>query len=367
MPQYPPLSSGISVFNVKDFGALGNGTGDDTGPINAARLLAEAVGGIVFCPPGTYITYSPIVIGATCTFLGAGVGATQIRAGSTWSGSTGVLAITTPLKHCVFQDLTLDGGNQAPHALYYSSTETSNGHRALRVVGQNCTSHCFYNVGNEDCTYTDCHTQGDEGLPLTVKPAFYCSVPAGQVRLVGCEFFGLCDLNFEQFVAYASVLGPVWIDDSSSSHARYANAGFYGCYFYDGGTGTARSCLSGTQMCQITCDCCTFIAGNQPQFIGGSSNMSNTFLTIQNSEFITGVANSQATMSLVDNISGTGRVELDNIAFDPASSTAQNVFGTGVSASIAQGVKRQPIYFKSGQIFKLQDITEVPEFVMAAL
>ncbi len=60
--QLPPTGGGSirtdSVpFNVKDYGATGNGSSDDTGAIHAARNAA-GTGGTVFLPSGTYLVSS---------------------------------------------------------------------------------------------------------------------------------------------------------------------------------------------------------------------------------------------------------------------------------------------------------------------
>ncbi|MGH7106333.1 MAG: glycosyl hydrolase family 28-related protein, partial [Acetobacteraceae bacterium] len=48
-----------NVFNVRDFGARGDGTNIDTAPINRAIAAAAASGGgTVLLPPGTYASYS---------------------------------------------------------------------------------------------------------------------------------------------------------------------------------------------------------------------------------------------------------------------------------------------------------------------
>lgn len=66
-------------FNVKDvaYGAVGNGIVDDTGSINAAIAAANAAGGQVFFPPGTYRVTS-----AMTAFNGAGgcIGANAVLA-----------------------------------------------------------------------------------------------------------------------------------------------------------------------------------------------------------------------------------------------------------------------------------------------
>jgi pectate lyase-like protein len=48
------------VYNVKDYGAVGDGAHDDAPNINAAITAAAPTGGIVFLPPGRYRINSPI-------------------------------------------------------------------------------------------------------------------------------------------------------------------------------------------------------------------------------------------------------------------------------------------------------------------
>ncbi len=48
--------SGGQVFNVKTYGAVGNGSTDDTAAIRSAITAASATGGIVFFPPGICLT-----------------------------------------------------------------------------------------------------------------------------------------------------------------------------------------------------------------------------------------------------------------------------------------------------------------------
>jgi len=65
-------NSGLPVYNVKSatYGAVGNGTTDDTSAIQAAITAAQAVGGIVFFPKGDYKITSTLTITAPCTLQG---------------------------------------------------------------------------------------------------------------------------------------------------------------------------------------------------------------------------------------------------------------------------------------------------------
>lgn len=66
----------LDVVNVKDFGAKGDGSTDDTDAINAAL----ASGGYVYMPKGTYIVTESISIPSNTYLVGAGKGVTVIEA-----------------------------------------------------------------------------------------------------------------------------------------------------------------------------------------------------------------------------------------------------------------------------------------------
>lgn len=55
-------TTGVDWLNVKDYGAAGNGTTDDTGAINSALSAAtSADGGVVYFPAGTYLISSALI------------------------------------------------------------------------------------------------------------------------------------------------------------------------------------------------------------------------------------------------------------------------------------------------------------------
>lgn len=63
------VAKGELVFNVKDYGAVGDGTADDTTEIQAA-INAIPSGGVVLFPAGTYKCTSPIVIPRAMRLVG---------------------------------------------------------------------------------------------------------------------------------------------------------------------------------------------------------------------------------------------------------------------------------------------------------
>jgi hypothetical protein len=75
----PPPST-VDVYNVKGYGATGNGTTDDTAAINAAIAAATTAGsGVIYFPPGNYkytSTIAPTI--DNLSFTGAGTNITTI-------------------------------------------------------------------------------------------------------------------------------------------------------------------------------------------------------------------------------------------------------------------------------------------------
>ena len=69
------VTSTVNVVNVRDFGAVGNGSSDDTSAI-AAAAAALTPGSRLFFPAGTYATSATVSITVPCYIEGAGGGFT---------------------------------------------------------------------------------------------------------------------------------------------------------------------------------------------------------------------------------------------------------------------------------------------------
>ena len=81
-----PVGPPSGVYNVKSYGAVGNGIVDD-GPAfqRAANAAITAGGGIVFAPPATYLINTAVAFGSNVSFEGVR-GATVLRTTVTTSG-----------------------------------------------------------------------------------------------------------------------------------------------------------------------------------------------------------------------------------------------------------------------------------------
>lgn len=81
------------VFNVKDYGAVGNGVADDTAAIQAAIDAAEAAGGgSVILPAGQYVVSARLTITTSrVVIVGAGMGVTRLLVSASFFNSGSLL------------------------------------------------------------------------------------------------------------------------------------------------------------------------------------------------------------------------------------------------------------------------------------
>jgi hypothetical protein len=147
-----PNANGLTDwFNVKHYGATGNGSTDDTSAIQAAlNAAATAGGGVVYLPTATYVIAN-ITLDTNVTLCGAGW-ATVLQAKS---GTTGYLiALTHPAtsRQVTIRDLALStpyGGAAAGHILL-DNTGWAGGdpfdcmHRVLNVFSFNSGGDAFH-------------------------------------------------------------------------------------------------------------------------------------------------------------------------------------------------------------------------------
>lgn len=88
------VDEGFGLFNVRAYGATGNGTTNDTTTIQAAIDAAIAAGGgIVFFPKGTYLANGLTCAGDNVSFLGTGWGSI-LRQVATAADNTAMLLVS---------------------------------------------------------------------------------------------------------------------------------------------------------------------------------------------------------------------------------------------------------------------------------
>lgn len=117
-------------INVRDFGAVGDGSTNDFVAINAAIIAADEVGASipksVYFPSGTYICNTAISLGTTSGLELYGDGATSIIRSPTTSG---FVAFTVNAVNTVIRDLHFQGT---------VTTEPAAANECIRVSGTDC-------------------------------------------------------------------------------------------------------------------------------------------------------------------------------------------------------------------------------------
>lgn len=109
--------------SVSDFGAMGNGTNDDTAAIQRALdAAANAGGGAVVVPRGTFVITAPVSIGANCTLQGIGGASVLKWGGAVWTNTEanikiGVMLNITGTANVHIANLVFDAGGADLHVI----------------------------------------------------------------------------------------------------------------------------------------------------------------------------------------------------------------------------------------------------------
>lgn len=214
------------VYNVKAYGAVGNGTTDDRAAINAAITAANAAGGgTVYMPPGTYLVTAAthpnpsqtglagIVNRTSVSLVGAGQSSTIIKLADNQDSAdtTGVQIVTHydnisggSDSDMTFRDFTIDGnyanqsgGNKLRDrglAIRECSRVTITRVTIRNVYGTAAggspsgEGFCFQSVIARDITYTDCIGYGD-GFDTTTATNYGASSNTN-IKYNGCIAYG---------------------------------------------------------------------------------------------------------------------------------------------------------------------------------
>jgi hypothetical protein len=160
-------------FNVKNYGAIGNGSANDASAINSALSAANtAGGGVVYIPEGTYVVGSSLTIYSNVSIIGDGYGATIIKlqnsantdvlVGNNFSSLTGTNS-TAGVCQFVVANLTVDG----------NKTNQSSAGYGIRIYGydfaidQVHVRNCYI-----DGLYTEWGTNGNPPSPDSMEGHF---------------------------------------------------------------------------------------------------------------------------------------------------------------------------------------------------
>lgn len=349
--------AGGQVFNVKAYGAKGDGITDDTASVQAAITAACAKGGTLYFPQGVYDVAAQLLIcgfnGPGVSIRGAGVGSSEINFGNSPTGGIAI-GYSVPTFKASISDITINSENPSVNALGIGigSSAGAEGFSVSRIavyaagvalfVSQNTfltsflSSAIYGNVsiqtpassGENIAFYGDVfsHYTSTASL-LTITP----SAGTLQVEFFGCSFDGT-QVNISG--AQAHFYGGHWEDTATSASPYFLTDG--------NGTDPTEVTISGGTMNNDG----NYASGSffhvegqaQLSVIGGFQPCNNiSFFTVINAD-----ANSQAYLSdmQVPNCGG--------FPSHPLAITGSGTISQGQSFPVNDGVSpfyQSPIFF----------------------
>lgn len=207
----------IRFFDVKTYGAKGDGTTVDTVAVQAAITACSAAGGgTVFLPAGTYVV-SNICLASNVTLAGAGMGASVLlhdpnpavspanTSGSGYTYDLPTLRInltsSTQVNNVVMRDFTVDGNKTVLHTLdttyrqygIYVGGATGQPYpydiQTTRVEVRNCKSYAFDVIRVNRTTFSQCiaHDNGIDGTTNNKSSGW--EILADDIKLVDCSSY----------------------------------------------------------------------------------------------------------------------------------------------------------------------------------
>jgi hypothetical protein len=164
---------GGEVFNVMFYGAVGNGTTDDTSAIQSAVTAAAAVGGIVFAPAGSYKITSQIEFSGSVSLVGEGPKTADTGDGATVflcaAAGAGIL-----ITGCgTYRDFQCDGTSTATAPLQHGKlvggvAQATRGATFICVWASNSAAAGWRIYGALDASYHDCRARINAGDGLYI-------------------------------------------------------------------------------------------------------------------------------------------------------------------------------------------------------
>lgn len=243
----------LSVFNVKDYGAVGDGSTNDTTAVQAAITAAAVSGGIVWFPQGTYSVASSLTLQSGVELLGASqeasvikssadpvvkqVAATQLygaairKIGFLANGNTTADVIQLfSYQSCSFEDLDYLGFTAGTILAVTGATVSSYTETASYLQTSNILFNSYRDWFCDGCAY-GIQIKGHYGTTPTASPANSANVPDlvhtadrfenlffTNVTIKGIDLIGATDTNyFEQITLVMSGNNSIGIDIASDA------------------------------------------------------------------------------------------------------------------------------------------------------
>lgn len=154
------IPSTQAIYNVKDYGAYGDGVHDDTDAIEMAASQLLSGPGVLFFPPGTYLVHSGIALPSNSVAQGCGKGVSTIKAVTNFP-------TTTDPAYSFFYNENWDAANLAAgnidisvigFTFDYSWRTTTNAFASLKMrhVERLLIRDCFFYYGGNAIAVRGC-------------------------------------------------------------------------------------------------------------------------------------------------------------------------------------------------------------------
>lgn len=161
------------TFNVQNYGAKGDGTTNDYAAINAAKNAAQAVGGILYFPAGTYLTNTAISIGHNTTSVfaitikGDSYNKSMIKAGASMT-SVFNFADAGQNERFEFRDLYINANGYAASGIKSAMIDHTLFYR-VRIIGATTAAFSIGYGWDNDIVECEGSSNTGDGLNLTVN------------------------------------------------------------------------------------------------------------------------------------------------------------------------------------------------------
>jgi hypothetical protein len=197
----------IRVFDVKLYGADGDGTTDDTTAISAAYTAAVAAGGgIIYFPAGTYIVAGAAsnstiftVSASNITFRGAGRKVSYIKPSTAMGAGHTVFAVGA-VSRVVFEDLGLTKASAAASskAISFAASDNCTVHRTF--VDSQFGWSVFVGSDSQRTVIRELESAGSSSNNIEINASSYTLVD-------GCDITGVTGNGVELYENGGSIVG----------------------------------------------------------------------------------------------------------------------------------------------------------------
>lgn len=179
---------GVYGYNVKDYGAVGDGSTDDTTSIQAAITACQGTGAKLFFPKGSYKISTTLNITGTLALAGESRYGTSI----TWTSTTlNAISIACDAEISI-ENFTFNGPLSATTGVIVSLTggATQNLHSTISNCNFVQGYHHFQTTSAADWLISNCTFSNYLGKAIKVQNTY--SPDGGDSLITGCTFASTC-------------------------------------------------------------------------------------------------------------------------------------------------------------------------------